>query len=184
MSISAMTHAARRAPRFCERRACPRKNIVRHQNDMSNTTLSRWSPLRDLEEFQHRLLNSFTYPGSSRGDGDSSWRPSEWNPSVDISETDGEYIITAELPEVRKEDVKVMMENGILVLSGERRFEKGEKTRWHRIERAYGTFSRSFALPENSDPGQVSADFKNGMLRIRVGKSAAAMPRQIDVQVN
>ena len=109
----------------------------------------------------------------------------EWMPLVDIAEDDKEYVITAELPEVKKEDVKVTMENGVLTITGERKFEKEENNkRWHRVERSYGSFARSFALPDDGDTAKVNAEIKDGMLKVRVAKSEAARPKQIEVKVS
>ncbi|MGO8763626.1 MAG: Hsp20/alpha crystallin family protein, partial [Limisphaerales bacterium] len=94
------------------------------------------------------------------------------------------YLIKAELPEVKKNDVKVRVENGVLYISGERTLEKEEKNkRYHRVERAYGSFIRSFALPENADPQQVNADFKDGVLSVHVAKNENARPKSIEVKV-
>ncbi len=109
----------------------------------------------------------------------------EWMPLVDIAEDEREYLITAELPEVKKEDVKVTMENGILTVTGERKFENEEKNRrWHRVERSYGSFARSFALPDDGDAAKVKAGFKDGILKVHVAKSEAARPKQIEVKVS
>ena len=108
----------------------------------------------------------------------------EWAPAVDITEDDKEYLVKAELPEVKKEDVKVTVENGILTISGERKFEKEEKgKKYHRIERAYGSFVRSFGLPDDADPSKVAAKFANGLLKVQVAKSESARPKQIEVTV-
>jgi len=148
------------------------------------STIARWNPLRELEEFQSRILGAFNPAASRRTNGQESLTTAEWMPLVDIAEDEGDYIISAELPDVAREDVKVTVENGILTISGERKFEKEEKNkRWHRVERSYGSFARSFALPENGDVGKVNAEFKNGMLKVRVAKSEAARPKQIEVQV-
>ncbi|MGB9601732.1 MAG: Hsp20/alpha crystallin family protein, partial [Limisphaerales bacterium] len=89
-----------------------------------------------------------------------------------------------ELPEVKKDDVKVTVENGVLTISGERKFEKEEKgVRYHRIERSYGYFARSFSLPEDADAEKVSAEFKDGVLKVHVAKSEKARPKQIEVKV-
>ena len=99
---------------------------------------------------------------------------------MDITEDDKEYLIKAELPEVKKNDVKVRVEDSVLYISGERSFEKEEKgKRYHRIERAYGSFTRSFALPEDADPQQVNAEFKDGMLSVHVAKDKNARPKSI-----
>jgi HSP20 family molecular chaperone IbpA len=97
---------------------------------------------------------------------------------------DKEYLIKTELPEMRKEDVKVTAENGVLTISGERKFEKEEKKKkYHRVERGFGTFMRSFALPDDADFSKVNAEFKNGVLTVHVPKSEHAKPKQIDVKV-
>lgn len=144
-------------------------------------TLARWNPLRELEEFQNRILGAFPRRGGN-GDGQDSLA-TEWMPLVDIAEKDHEYLITSEIPQVKKENVKVMMESGMLTISGERRFEKEEKTKYHRVERSYGSFMRSFALPEDADPSGVSAEFSDGVLQIHVRKSEAARPKQIEIKV-
>ncbi len=89
------------------------------------------------------------------------------------------------MPEVRKEDVKVTVENGVLTISGERKFEKEEKDkRYHRIERAYGSFTRSFSVPDDADDAKVGAEFKDGVLTVRLAKSEKARPKSIEVKVS
>jgi len=108
----------------------------------------------------------------------------EWTPLVDISEDDKEYRIKAELPEVMKEDVRVTAVEGTLTILGERKFEKEEKGRkYHRVERAYGSFGRSFSLPEDASPAKVSAEFKDGVLTVHLAKTEKAKPQQIEVKV-
>jgi HSP20 family protein len=149
-----------------------------------NTTLARWNPVRELEEVQERLSSLLPFP-SLRKNGDKElMRVAEWAPAVDITEDEKEYVVTADLPEIKKEDVKVTVENGILTFSGERKFEKEEKgKKYHRIERSYGSFLRSFGLPENADPGHVDAKFSDGVLTVHVAKSESAKPKQIEVKV-
>ncbi len=138
-----------------------------------------------MEEFQNRILGAFNPTTSRRANGQESLTLAEWMPLVDITEDDAEYLITAELPEVKKEDVRVTVENGVLTITGERKFEKEEKNKkWHRVERAYGSFARSFALPDDGDAAKVNAEFKDGMLKVRVAKSESARPKQIEVKVN
>lgn len=109
---------------------------------------------------------------------------SEWTPLVDITEDEKEYLIKAELPEVKKEDVKVTVEDGVLTITGERKFEKEEKDKkYHRIERAYGSFMRSFTLPDTAAGDKVSAEFKDGVLKVHLPKSPEAKPKSIDVKV-
>ena len=103
---------------------------------------------------------------------------------MSFSKTESEYLIKAELPEVRKEDVKVTVENGVLTLQGERRQEKEEKgRRFHRVERSYGSFVRSFTLPESVDEGGVKAEYKDGVLALHLPKSEKVKPKAIDVKV-
>jgi len=119
------------------------------------------------------------------GDREENLTVTEWAPAVDISEDDKEYVIKAELPEIKREDVKVKVENGVLTLAGARKLEKEEKgKRYHRIERAYGSFTRSFSLPDDADGDKVTANFKDGVLRVQVQKSEKARPRAIEVKVD
>ncbi len=146
-------------------------------------TLTRWNPLRELEDFQNRILSAFKPAARGNGNGQEAMSMAEWSPLVDVAEDDKEYLITAELPEVKKEDVKVTLENGMLTITGERKFEKEEKNKkYHRVERSYGTFARSFTLPNDGDAAKVNAEFKDGMLRVRVAKSEASRPKQIEVK--
>jgi len=106
-------------------------------------------------------------------------------PLVDIAEDDKEYLIKAELPEVKKEDVKVAVQDDVLTITGERKFEKEEQgKKYHRVERAYGSFTRSFTLPEDADPAKVSAGFKDGILMVHLAKSEKAKPKSIEVKVS
>jgi len=108
----------------------------------------------------------------------------QWSPLVDITEDENEYLIKAELPDMKKEDVRLTVENDVLAISGERTFEKEEKgKKYHRVERAYGSFVRSFTLPEDADGSRVSADFKDGMLHVHLLKSQKAKPKAIEIKV-
>ena len=141
--------------------------------------------MRELEDFQNRILGAFKPASRGDGNGQEALTMAEWMPLVDVAEDDKEYFITAELPEVKKEDVKVTLENGRLTITGERKFEKEEKNKkYHRVERSYGTFARSFMLPNDGDAAKVNAEFKDGMLRVRVAKSEAARPKQIEVKAS
>ena len=148
--------------------------------------LSQWDPFRELEDMQHRLSSVLGRQiQRPQNGGRESITVAEWVPLVDISEDDGEYLIKVDLPEVRKEEIKVTVENGVLILSGMRKFEEEEKSRkHHRIERAYGTFGRTFSLPDNADAEKVDAEFRDGVLRVHIGKSEAARPKQIEVKVS
>lgn len=152
------------------------------------TTLSNWNPLRELEEFQNRILGAFRPSSEVRrgaNDGQSAQVVTDWMPLVDISEDEGAYSIVAEVPEVKKEDVKVTLENGVLSIRGERKFERteGDGKKYHRVERCYGCFARTFNLPNDADAGKVEASFHDGILKIRVPKSEAAKPKEIEVTV-
>lgn len=148
-------------------------------------SLTTWNPFREMEELQNRLSSLLTLPESRRSNGQESLTVSQWTPIVDIMEDDKGYEIKADLPEVDKKDVKVTVENGVLTISGERKFEKEEKGRkYHRIERAYGNFVRTFSLPDDADHSKVNAEFKDGVLKVHVAKSEQARPRQIDVKVS
>lgn len=144
-----------------------------------------WDPWRDFEELENRLATAFgRFPARTNGEKEEALTPAEWAPLVDISEDDKEYVVKTELPEVKKEDVKVTVEDGVLSIAGERKFEKEEKGRkYHRIERAYGSFQRSFTLPEGADGTKVNAEFKDGVLTVRLPKSEKAKPKTVEVKV-
>jgi HSP20 family protein len=136
-----------------------------------------------MEEFENRLSTLFGRP-RRRGNGREEITLPDWTPLADITEDEREYLIKAELPEMKKEDVKVTVENGVLTISGERKFETEEKKRkYHRVERGYGTFMRSFTLPDDADFNRVNAQFKNGLLTVHVPKSEHAKPKEIEVKV-
>jgi len=107
-----------------------------------------------------------------------------WAPAVDIYETENELVLKADLPEVKLDDIDIRVENGTLTLKGKREFEKKDEGKgYHRIERSYGSFVRAFTLPESSDPEKIAADFKEGVLKITVGKKDIAKPRSVKVNV-
>ncbi len=143
-----------------------------------------WNPFRELEEMHNRLSDIFARPSLRRDGKQESVTNAEWAPLVDIAETDKGYLIKAELPELKREDIKVAVENGVLSISGERRFESEEKNRkYHRVERAHGIFTRSFSLPDDADPTKVNASYHEGMLTVDIEKSPQSKPRQIAVKV-
>ncbi|MGH7184469.1 MAG: Hsp20/alpha crystallin family protein [Nitrospiraceae bacterium] len=147
-------------------------------------TLVRWDPFRELEDMSDRLNRVFNRPAPPRTNDKETMVVADWVPSVDVSETEGEYQIKAEIPDVKKEDVKVTLEEGVLTIQGERKHEKEEKgTRYHRVERSYGRFVRSFTLPDHIDEGKVKAEFKDGVLNLQLPKSEKAKPKAIEVKV-
>jgi len=134
-----------------------------------------------MEDLQSRVLSALQ-PSKARNNGEGM---TEWSPAVDICEDEHEYLIQAELPEVSREQVEVSVEDGTVSLTGSRTFRKEENDlRYHRVERAYGQFSRSFSLPKDADPDKVHADFKDGVLRIHLPKSEQAKPKRIEVKVD
>ena len=139
-------------------------------------TLSIWNPIHEMDELFHNRLASVL-----GGEGAQSVA---WSPVVDIEETELNYLIRAELPGLSKKNVKVVVEDGVLTLSGERDLErKVEGKTFHHIERSHGTFTRSFTLPENAEAESVSANYKDGLLEIRVAKCEEALPKSIEVRV-
>lgn len=148
--------------------------------------LTRWDPFKELDQLQNRFSTFFGRAPVRGQNGDQELMTvAEWAPLVDITEDDKEYLIKAELPEVKKDEVKVTVENGVLTITGERKFEKEEKgKKYHRVERAFGSFVRSFTLPDDADANKVNAEFKDGVLKVHVAKSEAAKPKQIEVKVN
>ena len=123
--------------------------------------------------------------GAGRARAPQTQQPREWAPAADVSETDGEYLIKAELPEVRKEDVSITVQDGVLTLAGERKQEKvEEQEKLHRIERFYGSFARRFALPENADEQGIRAESRDGVIVIHIPKQRVVepQPRQIQIQ--
>lgn len=144
-----------------------------------------WTPFREMEGFLDRYYHQ---PSGITLDGAESALRSkgfDWRPSADISETKKSYIIKATLPEVEKEDVEVSVENGVLSISGERRFEKDEETETqHRIESMYGRFSRSFTLPADADASRISAKSKNGVLKVTIPKIKEAEEKAVKISVD
>jgi HSP20 family protein len=148
--------------------------------------LTRWNQLKELEALRHGLGSLLNRSPAPWPEGqEEPMAVAEWSPLVDISEDDKEYLIKAELPEVKKEDVKVTAENGTLTIMGERRYEKEDKNKkYHRVERAYGSFGRSFSFPDDASPGKVSAEFKDGVLTVHLAKDVKCKPQQIQINVS
>jgi len=150
--------------------------------------LTRWDPFRELEEMNDRLSRVIGRSGLARGregEGKDALVGFDWAPSVDIAETPEEFQIKAELPEVKREDVKISIEDGVLRIAGERKQEKEEQgKKWHRVERTYGSFLRTFALPTNVDEGRVQAEHKDGVLTVRLPKSADTKPKSFAVKIS
>jgi HSP20 family protein len=145
-------------------------------------SLIRFEPLKEFDDLFTRyspLLGRWPREAAAGGEA------TQWRPVANIAETDGEFVIKAELPEVKKEDVKVTVENGVITISGERKYEqehKDEKT--HRIESYYGQFSRSFSVPESVDVAAIRAETKDGVLKVRLPKKAPDRPKALEVRVD
>lgn len=146
----------------------------------------KWDPFRELEEMSDRLNRVFNRPALPRmGNGKETMTAADWSPVVDVLENEKEYVIKAELPEVKKDDVKIIVQDGVLTLQGERKSEIDEKgKRFHRIERSYGSFIRSFSIPDYVDEEKVSAEFKDGVLNLHLPKTEKAKARAIEVKVS
>jgi len=145
--------------------------------------LVRWDPFRELEGIQTRLNRMFgDRPFRDFEGGEAAF--AEWAPAVDIEETDKEYLVKADLPDVKKGDVKVEFEDGVLTVEGERKMEKEEKNKkFHRIERNYGKFVRRFALPTEVDGAKIAAEFRDGVLNVHMPKSPNGKTKAISVNV-
>lgn len=146
-------------------------------------SLVKWDPFRELEEVSNHLNRVFAR--SDIWKNDDAMTKFDWQPSVDVAETVEEFLIKAELPDVKKEDVKVTVENGVLRIEGERKQEREEKgKKWHRVERSYGSFLRTFSVPDNVDDAKVSAEFKDGLLHVRLPKSEKAKTKALQVKIS
>jgi len=140
--------------------------------------LVRWNPIGTLAGMEidrlNRMFSALEHEAFNQA----------WVPAVDIYETDThEVVIKAELPDVKKEDIGVSVENNVLTLTGERKPEQSKREQFQRVERRFGNFSRSFTLPTSVDAGQIAASYKDGVLTIRLPRREEAKPRQITVNV-
>ncbi|UCD85006.1 MAG: Hsp20/alpha crystallin family protein [Deltaproteobacteria bacterium] len=146
--------------------------------------LVRWDPFKDLVSFKERMDRLFEDTLSRSRGIDESLAPGIWSPPVDIYETGDNIIMKAELPGISKNDINLEVKDNTLTLKGERKFEKEVKEEnYHRIERSYGTFQRSFALPTNIERDKVEAKFQDGILEVTLPKVEEAKPKQIKVEV-
>ena len=146
--------------------------------------LTKWDPWREMEDMFDRYTRAGGWP---RSGGQDVVATGDWSPRVDIAETDKEFLIKAEITEVKKDDVTVTVDNGVLTFSGERKQEKEEKEKgkkFHRMERYYGSFTRSFTIPDNVAESKVKATFKDGMLALTLPKTEETKPKAIDVKID
>lgn len=148
------------------------------------SALTKWNPLQELESIQNRFASLFgrsLLPSTI----EETLAMTAWAPLVDVAEDETEYVVKAELPEVKKEDVKVTVEDGALHIAGERKFEQEQNgRRYHRIERSYGSFDRVFVLPQAIRAEAIRAEFKDGVLEVHLPKSEADKPKTLEVKVS
>jgi len=136
-------------------------------------SLTHFDPLANIRLFEDAFTRMFNEPQTNR----------PWTPAVDIYETENELVMKADLPDVDLKDIDVRVENQTLTLAGERKFEKEDSGKgYHRIERSYGNFTRSFAVPNSFDTDKIAASFKNGVLSVTLPKKEAAKPRQVKIE--
>ncbi len=139
-----------------------------------------WTPFREMDDLFNRYRTFLT----TSGDGETAGVSMDWRPVADISETEKEYLIKAELPEVDRKDVHVAVDNGRVTISGERKMDKEEEdATQHRIETFYGTFSRSFTLPTDVDEEKISARSENGILKVHLPKTELSEPKSVEISV-
>jgi HSP20 family protein len=146
----------------------------------------RWEPFRDLVSIQDRMNRLFddAFRGARSQGSEEEWALGSWSPAVDIFEHEGAIVLKAELPGVDPADVEVRVENNVLTLRGERKVDNEvKKESYHRVERAYGTFTRSFTLPTVVDTEKIKAEYKDGVLRVTLPKREEAKPKQISINV-
>jgi len=137
-------------------------------------SLTHFDPLANIRVFEDAFTRLFNEPQTNR----------PWTPAVDIYETENDLVVKADLPDVDLKDIDVRVENQTLTLAGERKFEKQDAAGYHRIERSYGNFTRSFAVPNSFDTEKIAASFKNGVLSVSLPKKEAAKPRQIKIEAS
>lgn len=144
-------------------------------------SITRYDPFRDLRSLQEEVNRLFS-TNLSRSFGDEGIARGAWTPTVDIYENKDQIVIEAELPGMNREDFEITVENNVLTLRGERRFEKKEETdNYHRVERSYGTFTRSFTLPQTVSSEGATAEYKNGVLRVVLAKREEVKARRIEI---
>src|SRR5437763_9861680 len=145
------------------------------------TVLTRWDPFREFTTLQDRMNRLFR---DNYGEGQEALSTSTFAPPVDVYEDEHNVTLKIEVPGIDEKDIDVQIENNLLTVHGERKFEKEEKEEnFRRVERQYGSFTRSFTLPNTVNPGQVSAHYDKGVLKVKLAKKAEAKPKQIKVNV-
>ena len=144
--------------------------------------ITRWDPFRDLNILQERMNRVFEDAAGRGWKTDEPSATNSWSPAVDIYETESEIMVQAELPGVARKDIALQLENNVLTLKGERKFEKEtSQENYHRIERSYGGFSRAFTIPSSVDDDKIRADYKDGILKIALPKKEQVKAKQIKI---
>ena len=142
----------------------------------------KYDPFREMRSLQDEVNRLFT-SSFSRGSNESDLMRGAWSPQVDIFENKNEIVLEAELAGMNPEDVEISIENNVLTIHGERRFEKNDESdNFHRVERSYGSFTRSFTLPPTVQSENANAEFENGVLRLTLAKREEAKPRRIEIK--
>jgi HSP20 family protein len=145
------------------------------------TSITRWDPFHTLSGLQEQVNRLFETSFQGRAQDSA---PTTWAPAVDIYETENELVLKADLPDINEKDLDIRVENNMLTIHGERRFEQQVKEEnYLRVERAYGTFSRSFSLPNTVNTEATKAEYKNGVLMVQLPKRAEAKPKQVKINV-
>jgi HSP20 family protein len=141
----------------------------------------RWDPFRDLITLREKMNRLFEDTFAARGE-EKDLMSSTWTPSVDIYESENDVVLTAELPGIEEKDIEIKIEDNTLTIKGERKLEKETKEEnYHRIERAYGTFYRSFTIPHNVDQNKIQAEHENGVLKITMPRKPELKPQKVKI---
>jgi HSP20 family protein len=152
--------------------------------DDAMSTIVRWDPFKEVATLQDRMNRVFGEAWGRTHRPDEDYISGSWMPAVDVRESKDALEISTELPGIEPKEVEVSVENGVLTLKGSRQFEKAtEGETYHRVERAYGSFERSFSLPTNVDPEKVQAVYRHGVLHLTLPKREEAKPRSISIKV-
>lgn len=142
--------------------------------------VTRFNPFDDLRRMEARLWEPFfRFPFFTE-----EMQSTAWNPPVDVLEENDRIVVKVEVPGLKESDLRVTFEDGVLTISGERQFERKDDRNYHRIERAYGTFTRTFTLPRSVEAAQIHANYVNGVLEIEIPKKEESRPKQIQINVS
>src|SRR5688572_15846434 len=144
------------------------------------TRMTVFNPFSDLRRLESRLFEPFfRYPYLQE-----EMQSSAWNPAVDVLEENEKIVVKVEAPGVNEKDLRITFEDGLLTVTGERQFERRDDRSYHRIERAYGSFTRTFTLPRTVEAASINASYRNGVLEVEIPKKEESKPRQIQINVN